>query len=309
MSTIDFSIIDGSGDLHVSWIHGSNPKKGKSDPPIQIHKFNEQTYIMRESKDISFEAPFLYLLFGNEKALLIDTGATSDEEKFPLRKTIDQLIDDWVQKNERETYELVIIHTHGHNDHTAGDSQFLDRKNTIIVSKDVESVQKFFNINIWPKENAQFDLGGRIIDILPTPGHDIREISIYDRWTKILITGDLIYPGRLYIFDFPAFITSLNKLVNFSKEHEIKYLLGCHIEMTRTPKKDYLIKARYQPHEAPLEMDVKQLYYLQEQAKLLENKDGIYKYDDFIIWIGPNNFSAIKQFIKAFFYNLRKNDW
>ena len=308
MSTIDFFTINGIGLLPNSWIHGSNRKKGKIDPPLQIHKYNEHTIIFRESKDISFEAPFLYLLFGNEKAMLIDTGATKDEKKFPLRKTIDDLIAEWLTKNPRKNYSLVIIHTHGHNDHTTGDIQFSDRENTTIVQKDVESVQSFFNITTWPDDQTQYGLGGRILDILPTPGHDKREITIYDRWTKVLLTGDLIYPGRLYIFDFPAFLNSLDKLVAFSKDNDVKYLLGCHIEMTTTPFKDYVIKAKYQPHEPPLQMTIEQLNTIKEKARQLENKDGIYRYDDFILWIGYNNFQAMKQLLKSYFYNLRKKD-
>ena len=118
----------------------------------------------------------------------------------------------------------------------------------------------------------------------------------------------MIYPGRLYIFDFPAFQRSLEKLVSFSNENEITYILGCHIEMTRTTKKDYHVTTRYQPHKPPLEMTTKQLNYLKEKVNFLENKNGIYRYDDFIIWIGANRLSAIRLVIKAFFYNLKKRD-
>lgn len=41
---------------------------------------------------------FLYLLFGNDRALLLDTGATADPERFPLRHTIDRLVAIWLAK-------------------------------------------------------------------------------------------------------------------------------------------------------------------------------------------------------------------
>src|SRR5215475_1169782 len=86
------------GSLDVRWIHGAPSRRQASDPPIQVHHYDEHTVILRESKSVSFEAPFLYLLFGNERALLVDTGATADPAKFPLRATVDQLVADWLAR-------------------------------------------------------------------------------------------------------------------------------------------------------------------------------------------------------------------
>ncbi len=43
-----------------------------------MHLFDAHTFILRQSKTVNFEAPFLFLLCGNERALLLDTGATAD---------------------------------------------------------------------------------------------------------------------------------------------------------------------------------------------------------------------------------------
>ncbi len=53
---------------------------------------------------------------------------------------------------------------------------------------------------------AEVDLGGRVLDCLATPGHHEAAVTYYDRYTRILFTGDTIYPGRLYVFDWPAFV-------------------------------------------------------------------------------------------------------
>lgn len=63
---------DGAGE--PVWIHGA-PSRGQcTDPPIQVHQSDRHTFILRVSKAVSFEAPFVFLMFGNERAILFDTG-------------------------------------------------------------------------------------------------------------------------------------------------------------------------------------------------------------------------------------------
>ena len=59
----------------------------------------------------------------------------------------------------------------------------------------VEGTQAFFKIATWPEELGQIDLGERVIDVIPIPGHDKLSIALYDRQTGILFTGDSLYPG------------------------------------------------------------------------------------------------------------------
>ena len=74
-----------TASLDVRWIHGTPAGRRPSDPKIQVHHCDPHTVILRQSKSVSYEAPFLYLLFGNDRALLLDTGATAGPAKFPLR--------------------------------------------------------------------------------------------------------------------------------------------------------------------------------------------------------------------------------
>ena len=57
MAEINFSSKIDAGDFNVTWIHGSQRKGSMRDPPIQVHYYDQHTVIMRESKDVSFEAP------------------------------------------------------------------------------------------------------------------------------------------------------------------------------------------------------------------------------------------------------------
>ena len=79
----------GAPPLDVTWIHGSRRPGARTDPPIQVHAVDPHTFILRQSKSVHYEAPFLYLFCGRERALLLDTGATADPRAFPLRATVD----------------------------------------------------------------------------------------------------------------------------------------------------------------------------------------------------------------------------
>jgi hydroxyacylglutathione hydrolase len=306
MSLIDFGGGPARGDLSVRWIHGSRSPRHRTDPPIQVHRYDAHTVIMRQSKDLSFEAPFLYLFFGNARALLLDTGATSDPAHFPLRATVDRLVAEWLGEHPRGSYELVVAHTHGHNDHTAGDAQFSERADTIVVPKAVEAVRAFFGIAEWPSGAGRLDLGGRVLEVLPTPGHDPREVSVYDPWTQFLITGDVVYPGRLYAFDFPAFLGSLNRLASFAEKTPVSHVMGCHIEMTRTPKRDYPAGAKYQPDEPPLEMTVDQLHSVRGAAESVAKTLGAHYFDDYAIFHGPCYGALMKQVLRGLGYNFKR---
>ena len=79
ITRIDFAAqAPAQGSLDVRWIHGAPARRPATDPPIQVHWYDPHTVIMRQSKSVHYEAPFLYLLFGNDRALLLDTGATNE---------------------------------------------------------------------------------------------------------------------------------------------------------------------------------------------------------------------------------------
>ncbi len=44
-------------------------------PDWQVHEYNPNFFILRQSGCIHYEKPFLYLIFGRDSALLEDTGA------------------------------------------------------------------------------------------------------------------------------------------------------------------------------------------------------------------------------------------
>ena len=267
----------------ITWNHGSANCLENTDPPIQLVRYNYNTWILRQNKCINYEAPFLFLFLGTKKALLMDTGATEDENKFPLYETVRKLIDQW-EKSINKQVELIVAHTHAHGDHTAGDPQFKNKSATTVVGLTVEEITTFFKFENWPLENSEIDLGNRLLKFIPIPGHHKASIAVYDAQTKLLLTGDSFYPGRLYIQDWQAFKLSTQRLSEFIKQNKISYILGNHIEMTKTPGKDYPRGTTFQPNEHNLPMNKKDLLLLN---KTLQEAGEVPTYkilDNFIIY-------------------------
>ena len=228
------------------WDDGTDP----ASPDHQIHWYDERTVIIRQSLRTSFEGPFIYLLLGSKRALLLDTG-TGDAT---LRPVVDGLL---------SGQELIVAHTHSHGDHVGGDAEFEN-----VVGRTAEDVAAYFGISGWPDDVVQLDLGDRVLDIVPIPGHHASHIAVYDRATRLLFSGDSLYPGRLYVFDWPAFRASVTRLAAFVADgNPVERVLGAHIELTTEPGKDFDMGADKHPgeHELPLDPAV-----LSELAEVLD---------------------------------------
>jgi hydroxyacylglutathione hydrolase len=283
---IDFAAgapIDGAEE--PVWIHGAPPRQQCTDPAIQVHQSDRHTFILRVSKAVSFEAPFIFLLFGNERAVLFDTGPSADPAKVPLRGAVDELVGAWLAEHPREDYELVVAHTHGHHDHRDGDPQFAGRPRTAVVGHTAEEVRGFYGFSQWPGQIVSFDLGGRVLELTATPGHHPASVTVYDPWTGFLLTGDTIMPGRLYAKQYADFLQSLERLARFAAQRTITRVLGCHIEMSRTPGHDYPAGSTYQPDEVPLGLPAGRIADIRDAARAA-TEPGVYVHGDFIIWNG-----------------------
>lgn len=271
--------------IEVSWIHGSESSKHNTDPDIQVYAYDEHTYIMRQNKAVHYEAPFMFLLFGNNKAVLIDTGATESAEHFPLRKVVDGLIDGWLADHPQDNYGLIVIHSHSHADHIAGDAQFADRPDTAVAPTDLAGMREFLGLTDDPLHLPFVYLGGRWLWCMSSPGHHKTAVMYHDSHTGILFTGDTFYPGRLYVEDWAAYEQTLTRLVAYHRVRPVTHLIGCHIEMTTTPGVDYPVRTTYQPDEPPLELTAAQLERLWAEIHGAEIPEvsGQLTMDDFIL--------------------------
>jgi hydroxyacylglutathione hydrolase len=265
-----------TGTLPAAWITGG--PNCLEVPDWQVHEYNPSFYILRESGCTNYEKPFLFLIFGRDKAMLVDTGAGESDAAVVTGK----LIAKWLKREKRDSISLVVTHTHGHGDHVAGDKGFMGRPDTTFIPAQAEAISKAFGITNWPETAGSIDLGDRVVDVIPIPGHQTAGAAYYERKSGILLTGDNLYPGRLYISDFPAYLASTKRLVEFTESRPVAHILGNHIEQSSTPFMDYPIGTTYQPHEHSLELG---------RAHLIELLDGLEKMKDHPVKQGLRDFT------------------
>ena len=282
-TTLDFSSESAApGEFPKVWIHGSKSAMDNDDPPVQVHAYNEHTFILRENKAINYEGAFMYLLFGNRTALLIDQGSTSSPALFPLRDVVDSVISDW-EKAHGQKVSLIVANSHLHGDHYAAWNQFVDRPDTLMVGLTHEEVMDYWGFSNYPEQRIEYDLGGRKLIVTGTPGHQSSEIALYDTWTDLLYTGDMFYRGRLYLEDWDAWAASILRLKALADDYPVTHLVNNHIEMTDTPTLDYPIGTTWQPDEPPMQMTLSMLDVAVDAIDEVSGP-GIYKYDDFLIY-------------------------
>lgn len=156
-----------------------------------------------------------YLLIGQERAALIDTGLGVAD----ILKTVRQLT----------SLPIIVLTTHVHWDHIGGHHLFdyiaVHEADSVWLSHDfplsLEAVKRNllhqpfefppgFEIDQYQvrqiasdqilQEGDQIDLGGRKIHVYHTPGHSPGHCCFYEPVKQYLYAGDLIYKGELHAF-------------------------------------------------------------------------------------------------------------
>lgn len=275
--------------IEAPWIHGHRRGMPDADPVLQIRAIDEATYVIRQSKAVTFEAPFLYLLVGSERALLLDTGAVRSAEVCPVRRCVDDLLP--------VGRPLVVAHTHGHGDHVSGDDQFADRPETTVIGPDLTAVVDAWGFAHWPDEVVTFDLGGRVLEVTGIPGHQESSIAVFDPRTGVLLTGDSVYRGRLYALDADVFAASTERLVSFAEQRPVTQVLGCHIELGADGR-EYPTGTRYQPDEAPLPMSMADLVTIRDGVRAADAQSGVHDVGPARLWNGPCYSAVARQAVQ-----------
>ena len=160
-----------------------------------------------------------YLIVGDEKALLIDTGYGFGN----LRKEVEKI----TQK------PLIVVNSHLHADHCLGNSQFeeayaaaadlpklqgdyLHKQYDTLIGYGAKMFPALRLLLLYAKlkrkphydtqyktlaENMSFDLGGRVIRFVSLPGHTEGSVVALDEQTQTVFAGDAINGGLFLFFD------------------------------------------------------------------------------------------------------------
>lgn len=287
-------------DLDVTWNDGTD----LDEPALQVHSLDEHTVMIRQSLRSSPEAPFVFLLFGNESALLVDTGHARDPNNWPLRETVDTLITSWLDRHPRDSYALVVAHSHAHLDHTRGDEQFEGRSGTTLVGAKLEEVVQFFGFVDWPDRSVEIDLGGRELEVIPSPGHHKAAVSYFDQYSGVLLTGDTVYPGRLYVPDMEAFVSTMGRLVNLADTGVVSLVVGGHIELDRNGRDFPLGMLQHEKEQSPF-MPPERLRSVLIAAEEVAKAPGVHPYDDFVIYSGNRIRDRLRMIGRALWFRFR----
>ena len=199
-------------------------------------------------EDGQFEEVISYLLLGEQRALLFDTGIGVGD----MSRVVAELT----------SLPVTVLNSHTHYDHVGGNHEFADvvavdtpytrghaqgRSNSEVrefvgpgwvwkelpvgVSVDTYASEAF-EITRFVEEGEVFDLGGRSVELIRVPGHTPDALVLFDAQNRLLFMGDTFYPATLYAHmgdaNFSDYTASAAKLAGYAEQ--VDYLLPAHNE-------------------------------------------------------------------------------
>ncbi len=224
-----------------------------NDPWFTVREIDEKTYAISELGH--WEKVHSFLLLGDKKAVLIDTGLGIDN----MKRITDQLTN----------LPIDVITTHVHWDHIGSHGQYERlfvheaEKDWLVngivglslqqirdnVARDIRTpVPESFDPNTYKPFQGEptgilvdgdtMELGNRKLTVYHTPGHSPGHIAVFDETNGYLFTGDLLYDKTpIYAF-YPTtspvdLVHSLEKLTRIP---HISMIYGSHHTLGLTPE-------------------------------------------------------------------------
>ena len=174
----------------------------------EIVKINDKTWRF-EDDSVRF-----FLLCGKTKAALIDTGMNTPDAKALAEGLTD--------------LPIILINTHADPDHISGNSAFEE----FYMSPAEEDNYRHNGGkgNLIPvKEGDTINLGDRTLKIIDIPGHTPGSIAILDENYRVLISGDSVEDGNVFMFgpyrNIDDYIDSLKHLAKYDGQYDEVYAM------------------------------------------------------------------------------------
>jgi glyoxylase-like metal-dependent hydrolase (beta-lactamase superfamily II) len=213
------------------------------DPWFEVYKVVPGVFAIYEPHQA--EETIGYLIMGDKKGLLFDTGMGISD----LKKVVAELT----------KLPIVVLNSHTHDDHVGDNWEFstiygmdtdFTRQNAKGSREDAQAeitpdqlcgpLPKGFDakaystrpwkITAYTHDGDHFDLGGRTLEVIATPGHTQDAISLIDRANGLLFTGDTYYPAPIWLFrpetDLDAYAASIRRLAALAPQ--VKVVIGAH---------------------------------------------------------------------------------
>lgn len=181
---------------------------------LEIRQIDEHTWHGNGNK-MACEA--IYIIEGEERALVIDAGTEI--------KDYDKIIGTITSK------PVTLVATHVHPDHTGSAVNYFDE--IYINAADmvyVKAMMDDYKGEIKYLADGQvFQLGGREIEVIFTPGHTPGSTTFFDRAAGYGFSGDAFGSGNLLLFtNYSTFILTCQRVLDYMKRHNIEKLYPGH---------------------------------------------------------------------------------
>jgi len=207
---------------------------------FSINQIDADTYIISEYRH--WEETHCYLIHGQERSLLIDTGLGICNIDAQVRNLTDK--------------PVTASATHIHWDHIGGHKYYpdfyahsaelnwlsgefpltMDTIREMVVDRcdlpdgyDVNNYEFFQGTPTRVLHDGDIiDIGDRTIEVLHTPGHSPGHLCFWEKERGYLFTGDLVYKDTLFAYfpstDPAAYLNSLEKIATLP----VKQLFPAH---------------------------------------------------------------------------------
>lgn len=181
---------------------------------LEIHQIDEHTWHGNGNK-MANEA--IYIIEGNDRAIVIDAGTEI--------KDFDKIIAQITSK------PVTLVATHVHPDHTGSAVNYFDE--IYINAADMVNVKAMmgdYKGEIKYLVDGQvFDLGGREIEVIFTPGHTPGSTTFFDKAAGYGFSGDSFGSGNLLLItNFSTLLITCQRTLEYMQKYGIEKLYPGH---------------------------------------------------------------------------------